>query len=114
MSAIPHVGSRAPRRRQVVNDRPAKHRRNRRATRQAAAQAAAAAAARCERLEPRRLLAAPAVDFITGAGYAAAGFTPTDVAVGKFNNDAYPDLVVGGNNQARILAGDGRGGFTLA
>lgn len=66
-----------------------------------------------EYLEPRWLLAAPAVDFIPGAGYAAAGFTPGDIATGKFNNDNFPDLVVGGNNQARVLLGDGRGGFTL-
>jgi hypothetical protein len=70
-------------------------------------------AACAERLESRWLLAAPAVNFIPGAGYAAAGFTPTDFATGKFNNDNFPDLVVGGNNQARILLGDGRGGFTL-
>jgi hypothetical protein len=70
-------------------------------------------APRAERLEPRWFLSAPAVNFIEGAGYAAAGFTPTDVATGKFNNDNFPDLVVGGNNQARILLGDGRGGFAL-
>ena len=67
-----------------------------------------------ERLELRRLLSAPVVNWIQGAGYSAGGFTPTDLAVGKFNADNFPDLVVGGNNQARILAGDGRGGFTLA
>src|SRR2546423_669668 len=73
---------------------------------------------RAEALENRHLLAASPVVFVPGAGYSAPGFTPTDIVVGKFNSDAYPDLVVGnadttGGAHFKVLLSNGRGGFTV-
>lgn len=64
-------------------------------------------------LERRIVLAAPSITLVPGPGYFSSGFAPTDMAVGRFNNDNFPDLVVGQSNGFRVLLGDGGGGFTL-
>src|SRR5215212_7235623 len=72
-----------------------------------------------ESLESRRLLTT-ALQFIGLPAFSGAGdFEVDDVAVGRFNGDAYPDLVVApyvgngtGPGEVKILLNNGNGTFT--
>src|SRR5436190_5531568 len=73
----------------------------------------------CEALEPRQLLTTALSFDSVPRGYVAADFVPGVQAVGDFNGDAIPDLLVSASDATnhtfylKTLLGNGDGNFHL-